>query len=156
MNFIWTQTRDSFINLHFNGREPKTDKAAMRISLAKWRETLRRLATIEPDELDGVLDFHNGGPMTCGLCMLYNHNGIPQKNRCHNCPIHKKTKRRYCDHTPAKKFEAASSCHRAERLYRLALSEYNYLARMAEDYDIKAEPMPKWSEAKTFFRGKRK
>lgn len=71
----------------YMGPYPASKEIALEISIKKWEyiETLfSRGETIDND----------GGPATCGLCMLF------FMNNCDGCPIREDTGKKYCDGTP--------------------------------------------------------
>lgn len=82
-----TFTFSNFGQVKYMGSVPTSKEIALEISIKKWEyiETLfKRGETIDSD----------GGPATCGLCLLF------FIENCDGCTIREDTGKKHCDGTP--------------------------------------------------------
>jgi len=89
--------------VNYTGPRPKTEKEAFDASIGKWTFIVNYLKeNFDPEEPHANIP-NDGGPHSCGLCMVY----MADKNEfysCDGCPIKQKTKRDWCQNTPYWKF----------------------------------------------------
>jgi len=87
--------------LIYTGPEPKDDREAILMSIAKWRVLLTHANR----------DYIDGGPTTCGLCIKYflPSTLINDHYQCIECPVYRKTGKTSCKNTPYHKICGATS-----------------------------------------------
>jgi len=87
--------------LVYTGSDPKDDKEAVLMSIAKWRVLLTHANR----------NYSDGGPLTCGLCIKYFLPSTLIDNHCQclDCPVYKKTGRTTCKDTPYHKINGATN-----------------------------------------------
>ena len=114
--------------LVYEGDDPTSVEEALDISIAKWEYIVEHYYEFDTDRYDG--SFQDGGPDTCGLCMMFFYD-----RDCDGCPVMEATGKPCCYDTPYNEHaDATYEKELTEETRRIARKELDFLKSLKNKY----------------------